>query len=372
MTFTLDRGTVPCPRSFGSLLAATRDAFDGFLRQPELAGYWLPQWERKPQTSFQRAWFDTVDEVGEILSSAAPAWALMYAAGGDRDQAIRGYGELVRILRLDDKTVRGSGTLTAATALLLASAFPDHPAQSAQIAAAHLHTDTDTIGTMAAAIVGAAAPRDLFSPVLDADYLASEAHRLHAIAMGRPVDVFPYPDLLRWEPPRSAIDAVGLDHEGLTLAGLSRLRITREAAANKDGIWVWARTSFGQSVLVKHRLQPRPLPPGNVPLSRQDREASRGISPSARVSDTSSSARPATVSTQPRLFDDLLLEPVQTGDPSPESAAHTVEELLEQLERTGYRNADLGQALRTLATRPDTDAINRFVLAVTERLRSPR
>ncbi|KEP74063.1 hypothetical protein HR12_22690 [Microbacterium sp. SUBG005] len=158
LTFTLDRGTVPGPRSFGSLLAATRDAFDGFLRQPELAGYWLPQWERKTQTSFQRAWYDTVDEVDEILSSAAPAWALMHAAGGDRDQAIRGYGELVRILRLNDETVRGSGTLTAATALLLASAFPDHPAQSAQIAAAHLHTDTDTIGTMAAAIVGAAAP----------------------------------------------------------------------------------------------------------------------------------------------------------------------------------------------------------------------
>ncbi len=175
LTFALDSGTVPGPEIFGRLLGATRDAVRAFDRQPELAGYWLPQWERKTEVSFHRAWRGTVDELEEILRTAAPAWRMLHSAGQDRDEAIRAYSELVRLLRLDDEAVRGSGTLTSAAALLLAAAFPDHPAQSAQIAASRLHTDTDTIGTMAAAIVGAASPRELPSPVLDEEYLRDEA-----------------------------------------------------------------------------------------------------------------------------------------------------------------------------------------------------
>lgn len=340
LTFALERGVVPEPSVFPQLLDTTRDAIIGFSRQPELLAYWRPQWERKAETSFEIAWMETVDELSDVLQSARPAWLELNAAGQDRHHAIRAYDELVRLLHLDDEHSRGSGTLTTAAALLLASAFPDHPAQSAQIAASRLHTDTDTIGTMAAALVGAASPRPLLSPVLDEEYLAKEADRLHAISQGRPVPPFPYPDLLRWQPPRSAVDSSGLTDSGLALAGISYLTVTGEPTANKDGVWVWTRTDFGQSVLIKHRRDLRSLPAGNYPAD----ERSHTTEPaSERLPPTNPSRTdPRMVATpQPALFDDLELD--EPGD--------TVDELLRWLARTGYRNADLGRALRIIANK---------------------
>lgn len=355
LTFALDRGAVPGPESFGPLLQATRDALGAFERQPELAGYWLPQWERKTGRSFTQAWHETVDELEEILRTAAPAWRILHTAGQDRDEAIRGYGELVKLLRLEDETVRGSGTLTSAAALLLASAFPDHPAQSAQIAASRLNTDTDTIGTMAAAIVGAASPKELLSPVLDEEYLRSEADRLHAISQGHTVDAFPYPDLLTWQPPKSAVDATGIADGDLALAGLSYLSVTSQATTNKDGAWVWGRTWFGQSVLVKLRRELRQLPPGNRPLERRPRPTeadSRG----ERTSRKSAPRQPEP--TQQPLFDDADLR----------ASGGTFEDLLARLAHDGYRDADLGKALRLLAEQGNEDDLRRFVAEIAPRL----
>lgn len=356
LTFALDRGAVPGPDSFGPLLDATREALGAFERQPELAGYWLPQWERKTEVSFLRAWHSTVDEIEDILHTAAPAWRMMRNAGQDRDDAIRAYNELVRLLRLDDETVRGSGTLTSAAALLLAAAFPDHPAQSAQIAASRLHTDTDTIGTMAAAIVGAVSPRELLSPVLDEDYLREEAERLYTIARGRPVDTFPYPDLLRWLPPKSAVDATGIDDGELALAGLSHLTVTGEPTVNKDGVWVWARTWFGQSMLVKLRRELRALPPGNRPLrgNEEMRETHEVV-----VSPTPEVRSPRTSPSAPTLFEEADLNP---------SSAVTVDELLIWLDGSGFRDADIGRALRLLAQHGSAEDLRRFTTEIVARL----
>ncbi|WP_146076522.1 ADP-ribosylglycohydrolase family protein [Rathayibacter sp. AY1A7] len=356
LTFTLDRGAVPGPDSFGTLLQATRDALGAFERQPELAGYWLPQWERKTERSFALCWHETIDEVEEILRTAAPAWRILHAAGQNRDEAIRGYGELVRLLRLEDETVRGSGTLTSAAALLLASAFPDHPAQSAQIAASRLHTDTDTIGTMAAAIVGAASPKDLLSPVLDEDYLRSEADRLYAISQGRAADTFPYPDLLNWQPPKSAVDATGIDDGNLALAGISYLSVTGQATTNKDGAWVWARTWFGQSVLVKLRRELRQLPTGNRPLERRP-QPTEAI-PYEEPTPPKSAPRQLELTEQP-LFDDADLR----------ASGVALDDLLAQLARDGYPDLGLGKAIRLLAENGNEDDLRRFTAEIAPRLK---
>jgi len=356
LTSALDHGEVPGPKSFGWLLDATRDALGAFDRQPELAGYWLPQWERKTELSFSRSWHSTVDEVEQILHVAASTWQLLRRSGQDREEAIRAYGELVRLLRLDEEDVRGSGTLTSAAALLLASAFPDHPAQSAQLAASRLHTDTDTIGTMAAALVGAASPRRLLSPVLDQDYLRDEAERLYTIAEGRTVETFPYPDLLRWLPPRSAVDATGMDEGELALAGLSYLTVTGERAENRDGAWVWAQTWFGQSVLVKLRRELHTLRPENRPLHRS--KGLRGAPPPTTPPIPAPQTSRADSST-PALFDDDVLVSSRTA---------TVDELLAWLDHRGYRDADVGRAVRLVAQHSSAEDLRRFIAEVAARL----
>ncbi len=56
--------------------------------------------------------------------------------------------------------------------------------------------------------------------MLDSSYLSAEAGRLAAIASGAFPNSFSYPDLLDWTPPRTQLDAVGLDEDRPVLAGL--------------------------------------------------------------------------------------------------------------------------------------------------------
>lgn len=356
LTFTLERGTVPDPSDYSILLDTTREAFRAFSRQPELSSYWLPQWERKAETPLKRVWYATVDEVTEILQVGQQAWSKLKSVGRDRDRAVEAYDDLVTLLHLDDEQIRGSGTLTAATALLLASAFPEHPAQSAQIAASRLHTDTDTIGTMAAAIVGAAAPRRLMSPVLDAEYLTDEADRLYAISQGQPIHGFPYPDLLVWQPPRSAIDATGMSNGRLALAGLSYLTVTGEPIANKDGVWAWAKTDFGQSVLVKLRRELRQLSPTNRPLIETGPVLDKLGASIQRLQSLNPVADSSFADTQHTLFDEV-------DDPRT-----TIKALLLWLERNGYRDVDLGKALRLVAKEGSPEEIRLFVDEIAKRV----
>jgi hypothetical protein len=134
----------------------------------------------------------------------------------------RAYEAFASALSLSDPSVRGSGTATVVAALAIAAAYPDDPAAAARLAANAVGTDTDTIATMAAAIVGACSTAQE-PTVLDGPYLAAEADRLAALAGGRPTSAFDYPDLLTWSPPQTQLDATGLADGRLALAGIGWL-----------------------------------------------------------------------------------------------------------------------------------------------------
>ncbi|APH45468.1 hypothetical protein BMW26_11275 [Microbacterium sp. 1.5R] len=352
--FALDHGVVPDPSVFSELLETTSRSFVAFDRQPELSAYWRPQWERKTQSSLEHAWDATVAELADILRTAMPVWEALHDADGNRDLAIIRYEELVQLLSLDDEKVRGSGTLTAAAAVLLAAAFPQHPAQSAQIAAARLNTDTDTIGTMAAAIVGAAAPKKLLSPVLDADYLIVEADRLYDISRDRRVDAFPYPDLLHWQPPKTAVDAVGLADGHVVLAGLSALRMTGTPIRSKDSVWVWAQTDFGQSVLVKSRAELRDVPLGNHPArdgaSQSESASDLAVLPGLTLAREEPS-RPSEATFVPELLFSEVLDVSRS----------TVADLIEEMREKRYSDASIGRALMSVLHHGTAEDLDQFL-----------
>lgn len=351
LTFALDTGRVPQSEDFGSLLEVVRDARVAFHRQPELSAYWLPQWERLADTHFAAAWDATVDEIADLLRAAADPLRRLRATAQDRFAALEVYERLVSELRLDDDSSRGSATATTVAALVLAAAFPDHPAQGAQIAAMRLDTDTDTIATMAAALVGAASPRDLISPVLDRDYLASEARRLHGIASRREERSFPYPDLLSWNPPTTAVDAAGMVGGNLTLAGIGKLSVTGEPIRNRDAAWVWTTTRFGQSLLIKHRLDLRELPLESRPAPAQPRLAS------AQAADTRQA--PRSDAPTPRSSGLPVSQATLFDAQDQEEVPATVSGWLQWLERRGYQDADIGRAIRALllgGAHPDFEA----------------
>jgi hypothetical protein len=177
---------------------------------------------------------------------------------------------VVHALDIVDSAQRGSGTKTTIAAMALAALVPTDPARCTLLAAHALGTDTDTIATMAAAVVGATADVPAPPAVLDTPYLTAEANRLGSIAGGRATQAFNYPDLLHWQPPRSQLDAVGTAGDRPALAGIGWLESLpdSEAAEQRDTTWQWMRTDFGASVLLKMRSRLRPLPAGNQPVRR--------------------------------------------------------------------------------------------------------
>jgi hypothetical protein len=166
--------------------------------------------------SLSLTWRETVQECRDLLDTALTAGIAVVAEAEDDVAARDAYRTVVDALALTDPANRGSGTATVCLALALAAAFDQRPSRDphrcAVIAVNALGTDTDTIASMAAALLGAAtaAPFPETSTVLDVDYLCHQADRLSAIAHGGAGDDgFRYPDLLSWTPPKTQLDAVG-------------------------------------------------------------------------------------------------------------------------------------------------------------------
>ena len=99
--------------------------------------------------------------------------------------------------------------------------------EAMRIAANELGTDTDTIATMAGAILGAATEADPPVEVLDADLFRSEADRLAEIADGGKPPNHAYPDLLHWSAPMIRARCADM-LEGQAPEG-SRIRKCRQA-----------------------------------------------------------------------------------------------------------------------------------------------
>ena len=159
-------------------------------------GFWRLAFEREAG-DLDAAWRRAVDELQHSIRTAATC----KVRGKD------GYAAVVDSLNLRDPGRRGNGMLTALAAAALAWCEP-HPEEAMRIAANALGTDTDTIATMAGAMLGAAADADPPVEVLDIGLFRSEARRLAQIAAGETPASHAYPDLLRWKPPKTRADAL--------------------------------------------------------------------------------------------------------------------------------------------------------------------
>ena len=97
-------------------------------------------------------------------------------------------------------TQRGSGLKSALFALAASWLFRNDGADETILTIANfLSSDTDTIATMAGALVGAYYSESTPSGAIqDVEYLILEAKRVNAISGGGNAESFEYPDLLTW------------------------------------------------------------------------------------------------------------------------------------------------------------------------------
>ena len=246
LSHTMATGRTPGPSDLiGAAGNIVPDVLQVIEEDFELSRYWRPAFERE-SGSFAEAWARAAEECQRALDVAAETRDL---SGGER------YEVVVDRLRLKEEARRGSGMLTAVAAVALTWCDPD-PETALRIAANVLGTDTDTIATMAGAILGMQARHEPPVDVLDADLFRTEADRLARVGRGESPNGFQYPDLLRWQAPRARSDAlVRLGEDDLCVLGLGRVESLGDPirSSSPKFLWHWVKADFGQTLLIKRR-----------------------------------------------------------------------------------------------------------------------
>ena len=255
----LRSSTVPDPDTCMDIAARVGDAVQLIGEHSTLGPVWSGLWERETSKRFNDAWRVTVDELHHAIKHAANG-----AEATDSDDAT--YEGIVERLGLRDRAQQGSGILTTVAAVVLAATASN--AHGGVVAAANaIGTDTDTIASMAGALLGACdSAADPPEEPLDSIYLRAEADRLVAVSQGEQAHGHPYPDILTWSAPRTQADALVSDNGSLAVEGLGpATRLTDRAmyTPREDFAWEWVKTDFGQTLLIKRRPDLKPLEADN-------------------------------------------------------------------------------------------------------------
>lgn len=238
-------GDIPSPDDLRAAVRAA-DCLPEIIEADTELGYWRAVFEQEAG-DFVDAWAMAMDEVRDAVDLVAAC-----TTGGVEEER---YNRIVNALKLRDPARRGSGLLTAVAAVGLAWCEA-RPAEAMRIAANAIGTDTDTIATMAGAILGATADVDPPVDVLDVEVFRSESERLAQIAAGDIPANHEYPDLLHWLAPKTRADALARSKDGgLIVRGLGRARTLEgePVLASGEFRWQWVRLEFGQTLLIKSR-----------------------------------------------------------------------------------------------------------------------
>jgi ADP-ribosylglycohydrolase len=249
----LHGGSIGGPQEWRGDVADLVVVADVVEAHDELGGLWLGMWQQRTQQNFADAVRVVIDEI------AADIDALEASRGRGLEGA---YGSAIEALGMFKPDQRGSGTKTALLGSFLAWRSEGQPEVAMQVAANSLGTDTDSIATMAGALLGAVGLEPPHGQIADKRYIEHEADRMWRTSQGQATTPFPYPDLRRWQAPRSQSDALGQGDGQLHLAGLGPAEPAGEVHAvsgkNAPG-WQWIDLWFGQRVLAKRRSHPPTL-----------------------------------------------------------------------------------------------------------------
>ncbi len=342
------------------LLKAIRVAerLPGMIEDGKELGYWRTAFDQEVG-NFDRAWADAIDEVRDAVSLMS-FWK-SGASGGKR------YRSMIDVLKLRDPSRRGSGILTALAAAGL-TWCEARPANAMRIAANAIGTDTDTIATMAGAILGATADVDPPTEVLDISVFRAEAHRLAKIADGGAPPNHVYPDLLHWSAPKTRADALLRTKDGeLAVSGLGRVAKTLDKPVLRRGSnfnWQWVELDFGQTLFIKGRNEVPDAAHEQTPVSM------------SAVGEGNGSAVPQLSSRQVQSRNADHRDKARTMTPRDQDGARrrsgvdSVQKVVSFAEQHIHDDATIGRTLRRVASKGTTGEIAAFTAALIDLLRS--
>ena len=341
------------PEDLIAWVHANADIPDLIQDDIEVGTYWRSEFERKSGT-FRDAWALTLSECREAIQVVVDT---SDKTGIDR------YAAIIDRLKLRAPAHRGNGMLTALAAVGLTWCEPQ-PEAALRIVANELGTDTDTIGTMAGAILGVAAEEDPPVEVMDADLFRSESDRLADIASGGSPRSHAYPDLLHWSPPKTRADTLSsLDDGSLYVDGLGHAEpMSDPILSSRDNfMWQWVKLDFGQTLLIKRRRN----------LARYGGEIiSRPINQHLdQIRRTASESTNQLGVDKPDLADVHSRDSMKPQTAPKDQLKPDIEAMIDYLEKHNYQDQNVGRAMRRVVNTCNSTQIAAFLSVVIERLR---
>ena len=340
-------------------LAVLEDAIGVASRLPEMI-------EKDRELTFWRVAFEEdAGDFGEAWTTALSEarGAVSIAAACDGGTGEERYQTIVDGLKLREPARRGSGMLTAVAAAALASSEL-RAVEAMRIAANTLGTDTDTIGSMAGAILGATVDADPPVDVLDAKLIRTDADRLADLAAGGNPMNHQYPDLMRWQAPKTRSDALACSKDGeLVVHGLGRATpLKEEATLGAQGFtWRWVRLEYGQTLLAKGRERLPYCDDERGTLGEMPRHQRTSPMPGVPAHGRISQELPQHVdTTTPDKSDEERLE---TAD------AHNIQDVVSYVQDHIHDDKAIGRALRRVAHKGTAGDIAGFTAALVDLLR---
>lgn len=215
----------------------------------ELKNFWLPTWESISNKKLP-------DEIERILLESKEYLRKALDSANDYKEPSEKYNAAIRSLECDIDSRRGTATNTAIASSLLCYFFKDSSPYEAIVSAVnYLGTDTDSIASMAGAILGCYSDIPKWD-IQDSSYIINDAIRLNNISQGRKAANFIYPDLNKWQPPQTQSDTLIINTEGeYHILGLGKVTpLESDAWKTKTHSWQWVKFDFGQSILVKSKV----------------------------------------------------------------------------------------------------------------------
>ncbi|HCT1400439.1 hypothetical protein F9877_06715 [Morganella morganii] len=226
----------------------------------ELKNFWLPNWERVSGKNLN-------NEIEQIKKESKRYLIDAISSLNKIAEPSENYKFAIIALECNKEERRGTATNTAIASSLLCYLFKDSsPYEAITSCVNFLGTDTDSIASMAGAILGCYSDRPKWD-IQDSNYIIKEAIRLSNISDGQTQESFVYPDINKWQSPQTQSDTLVKNNEGNYY--ITGLGIVNSIGSNiwktKTHAWQWMRLGFGQTILIKSRIddiriiEPTPL-----------------------------------------------------------------------------------------------------------------
>ncbi len=357
LAHTMATGRHPSPEDLLAVTEVAANLPDIMQSDIETGSYWRTAFERE-SGAFDEAWSKAIVECREAIQVAG-----MNPASADPSS----YSLIIDRLGLRKPERRGSGMLTAVAAVGL-TWCETRPEEALRVAANAIGTDTDTIATMAGAILGVTSESDPPIEVLDADLFRSEADRLAKIAEGGQPKGHRYPDLLHWSAPNARADALTCTKDGaLHVRGLGGAKGMSEPIGPPSGgfKWQWIRLETGQTLLIKRR--------GSLEVHPTEIDAGPETQSTAHASSVARDPQPGETSGQKT---DSNRMPNQTvSQPLPETPSGSkpldLQSAVNYVAMHKDNDKEIGRALRKVANEGTPEEIAGFTAALIALIRQP-